>query len=129
MVDKEELAELLLYAVSVYRKHDLYAMSKDLQDEIIVKLNSYGVLNVSSIGAIVGVSKYRVERALEHEGWRSPTRGRLNPAHLTMLINCLANHDIPARWVELMTHDGTDISIIADLTNISEKTIRRRIDV
>lgn len=125
MADPVVLADLLVVAASIYRKQDFYSLDKELQDEAVQRLNGYGILSISSMGAIVGVSSYRVEKAIADMA-KPSTRGHLNPQHLTMLLFSLSSGDIAPRWVQEMTDEGTSVSVIAELTGISESTIRRR---
>jgi len=125
MHDPVKLADLLVVATSIYRKQDFYSLDKELQYEAVQKLNEYGILSISSMGAIVGVSTYRVERAIADMA-RPSARGHLNPQHLTMLLFALSSGDIAPRWVREMIEEGTSVSVIAELTRISESTIWRR---
>lgn len=120
-----DIANLLVIAKTIWRKRDLYALDKELQDDAVRRLHSYGVLSSSALGAVVGVSTYRVRKALDGLGMPE-ARGHLNPQHLTMLMFALSQGDMPARWINEMLEGGTSMSTIADLTEISERTLYRR---
>ena len=125
MPSAEELADLLVVSRAIWRKQDFLSLDKELQDDAVRRLHAYGVLSVSALGSLVGVSPYRVEKAIQ--GTIHPAaRGHLNPSHLTMLIYGLSVGDVPPRWVETMTTGGTSLSTIVQLTGISESTLRRR---
>lgn len=125
MTDKDTLAELITLAGAAYRKRDLLSLDRDWQDEKIRQLNRFGVLSIGAIASILGVSLYRVRKALGPRT-RSSLRGQLNPAHLSMLGYALSAADISPEWVHEMTEHGTSISTISDLTQISEATLYRR---
>lgn len=125
MHDTEKIADLLIVAKTVWRQRDILGLDKELQDTALKRLNAYGVLSISALGALVGVSNYRVKKAIA--GMRQPeARGHLNPGHISMLLFALSQGDIPPRWIEEMLDGGTSISTIADLTGVSESTIYRR---
>ena len=124
-INEDTLADLLVVATAAYRKRDVAALDRDWQYDQVRKLNSYGVLSIAAISAILAISSYHVEKALGNAP-RPSLRGHLNPAHLTMLSYALSQGDISSRWVREMTENGTSISTISDLTGISEATLYRR---
>ena len=121
----EQLADLMVIAKSIYRRRAIIGLEKDTQDSAARKLNALGVLSLSAISSIVGMSNYRVEKALSGQA-KPTTRGHLNPAHLTMLLYTLSTKNLPDVWAEEMLEGGTSASTIADLTGVSESTIYRR---
>lgn len=126
MSKAEELAELMVKARSIFDRQDVLSLDKESQDEACRELNT-GVLSLSAIGAVVGVTQYRVEKAIA--GMPRPTnRGHLNPAHLTWLAYGLSKGDVKGFWVRAMLDGGTSMSTIGDLTMISEATLYRRRD-
>lgn len=125
MFDRNTLADLIVIALSIYRKRDVLAFDPDAQDDAIRRLNEYCILSSAAIASILAVSHYRVRRATA--GMPVPVaRGHLNPSHLTMLLHGLSNGDIPARWLDQMIDEGTGISTISDLTAIPESTLYRK---
>lgn len=120
-----DLADLLVVARSIWRKRDLLGLDKEMQDDAVRRLHKYGVLSITALGSIVGVTPYRVRKAIA--GMSIPeARGHLNPAHLTMLLFALSQDDMQPRWVRMMIDEGTSISTISELTGISRSTLNRR---
>lgn len=119
------LADLLVLAKSTYGRREILGLDKEMQDDAVRRLHNHGaVLSVSALGSVVGVSPYRVKKAI---GLPLPeARGHLNPQHISMLLFALSLGDLPPRWVEEMLTGGTSASTITDLTGISESTIYRR---
>lgn len=126
MPETLELAELMTKARSIYDRQNILSLDKESQDRACRELNT-GVLSLVAIAAVVGVTVYRVERAIE--GMPRPTsRGHLNPAHLTWLAYGLSKGDVKGFWVRAMLDGGTSISTITDLTQIPTTTLYRRRD-
>lgn len=87
-------------------------------------LNAYGVLSLSAIASVVGVSMYKAEKYLE--GMDIPTtRGHLNPEHLSMLMYAHSSGKISKLWLDEILENGTSLITVSQLTNISEATLRR----
>lgn len=126
MSKETELAELMIKARSFYDRQNIISLDKESQDEACRELNT-GVLSLAAISAVVGVSPYRVEKAIRGMP-RPTTRGHLNPAHLSWLAYGLSKGDVKGFWVRAMLDDGTSLSTISDLTLISEATLYRRRD-
>lgn len=126
MSRETELAELMVKARSIFDRQNVLSLDKDSQDEACRELNT-GVLSLSAIGAVVGVSQYRVEKAIAGQP-RPLTRGHLNPAHITWLAYGLSHGDVKGFWVRAMLEGGTSMSTIEDLTLISKATLYRRRD-
>lgn len=124
MRSADELADLIVKAAAFYQKQEFLSLDKSQQNEACRELNT-GVLSLAAIAAVVGVSTYRVEKAIEGMP-RPTTRGYLNPAHLTWLGYGLSNGDIKDFWLHAMLDGGTSLSTISDLTLISEATLYRR---
>lgn len=122
--DLTELADLLVQASAAYYRRDVLALEPDLQGEKCRLLNSYGVLSLGAIGAILGISAYKVEQHLEDHP-KPKSRGTLNPKHLSMLAYSLSKQRINDLWLQTMIDGGTTISTIRDLTGIPEPTLRR----
>jgi hypothetical protein len=124
-MDNDTLADLLVVAKSIYDKQEFLSLEKGLQDEAVRRLNAYGVLSLAAIGAVVGVSTYRVEQALV--GAEKPiSRGRLNPAHISMLSYMLSLGTANRAWINKMLEEGTSASTITELTGVSRSTIYRK---
>lgn len=129
MRDPDHLAELLALSAAIYRERSDHATFDSLIDvERCQRLNAYCVLSLAAISAIVGVSKYKVEKYTNGQN-RPATRGRLNPNHLAMLAYMLSDGKVRHEWLAKMLSEGTSISTISDLTNISEATLYRRKNV
>ena len=124
-----EQARLIATAKGFYHKQGTLAFEKSAQDDACRTLNSYGLLSVQAIGAIVGVSSYRVRKALEFE--KAPTaRGQLNPHHLLDLGYLLA-YGIQAQdgaWLRNIVNGGTSVATIHTLTNIPTSALYRRLN-
>lgn len=126
MSRETELAELMVKARSIHDRQTVLSLDKDSQDEACRELNT-GVLSLTAIAAVVGVSQYRVEKAIR--GMPRPlTRGHLNPEHLPWLAYGLSQGDVKGFWVRAMLDGGTSMSTIEDLTLISKTTLYRRRD-
>lgn len=124
-VDRNELADLLAHAASDFGKQDVLSLDPEVQRERCRKLNSYGVLSLSALAAIYGISAYKVEKWIKGQP-RPKSRGTLNPHHIPQLGYALSLGHINTLWLNQMLSGGTSISTIADLTGISEATLYRR---
>lgn len=122
MLSKDELAQLIAAARGAAIMH--YKMTPAEIDNKIVELNRPGLLSVSALAALLGVSNYRVETVLGSD--RPTTRGKLNPAHLPWLSYMVSSGKVNSIWLTEMLDGGTSISTISDLTGISEATLYRR---
>lgn len=98
--------------------------TKETEDADIRALNTYGVWSMSALASIVGVSMYRVEKALGPLA-KPSLRGHLNPRHLTMLQYLQASGKPNKQWIKQMVEEGTSVITIARLTGLSESTLRR----
>lgn len=119
----ETTNDVLSTALSVYnrptRNLDKHADRDDCR-----RLNRFGVLSLSAIASVVGVSMYKAEKYLE--GMEIPTtRGHLNPEHLTMLMYAHSSGKVSKLWLDEMLENGTSLITVSSLTNISESTLRR----
>lgn len=123
MPDKNELAELIVLARGAYLNQE--KLSPAEIDTYCTQLNAYGVLSISAIASLLGVTFYRVEKALEGQS-RPEKRGQLNPAHLPWLAYMLSLGKVNDLWLNLMLKAGTSLSTVSDLTGISEATLYRR---
>jgi hypothetical protein len=124
-VNKTEVAELLALAAGSFNRRSTLALDSTLQAERCRRLNAYGILSVSALGAILNMSVYKVEKATIGQE-RPKARGHLNPKHLPMLGYMLSSGKVNKQWLKLMLDEGTSISTISDLTGISEATLYRR---
>lgn len=123
MPDKNELAELIVLARGAFINREKLTVAE--VDTYCRNLNAYGVLSISAIASLLGVSFYRVEKALEGHP-RPDKRGQLNPAHLPWLGYMLSLGKVNDLWLNTMLKDGTSLSTVSDLTAISEATLYRR---
>lgn len=119
----ETTNDVLSQALAVYnrptRNLDKEADKKDCRS-----LNKYGVLSLSAIASVVGISMYKAEKYLE--GMEIPTtRGHLNPEHLTMLMYAHSSGKISKLWLDECLDNGTSLITVSSLTQISESTLRR----
>lgn len=119
----ETTNDVLSTALSVYnrptRNLDKHADRDDAR-----RLNKFGVLSLSAIASVVGISMYKAEKYLE--GMEIPTtRGHLNPEHLTMLMYAHSSGKISKLWLDEVLSNGTSLITVSTLTNISESTLRR----
>lgn len=123
----EYRADFLAVAAGIYNTRGILALSKESQDAACRRLHGYRLLSYQSIGAIVGVSVYRVQQATK--GMISPlTQGHLNPQHLGYLAYLLAAGKVHnSDWIKTMVSGGTNVATIVDLTGISRSTINRRL--
>lgn len=125
MTDPDILADLLVRAMSCYNRRNVWGLDVIVQYEKIRMLNEYGILSLPALCAIFDTSSYHVERALR--GMPRPTaRGQLNPRHIPWLAYMLSNGKVRDEWLKLMLKEGTSLSTISELTNISESTLHRR---
>lgn len=124
-MDKEVVADLLAVASGIHARAAILTLNRDKQRDACVQLNLYGILSLSAIGSIVGISKYRVETAIGKMK-RPRARGHLNPRHLPWLGYMLSSGKVNDYWLNEMLNNGTSLSTIADLTGISESTLNRR---
>jgi len=115
--------EAMTEALTIYNRATRN-FSKEVEDDSIRKLNTYGVWSMSALASIVGVSMYRVEKALGRNA-KPSLRGHLNPRHLTMLQYMQASTKANKAWVKQMLDEGTSLITIARLTGLSESTLRR----
>lgn len=98
--------------------------AKEVEDTAARDLNSYQVLSLSAMSSIIGISMYRIEKAISQQS-TPVSRGHLNPAHLSMLKYMRASGKANRHWIKEMTGGGTSVITIAMLTGLSESTIRR----
>lgn len=127
MLDKNELAMLIVLARGAYLNKERLTDAEI--DALCTQFNASGVLSISAIASLLGVSFYRVDKALEGQP-RPDKRGQLNPAHLPWLGYMLSLGKVNDLWLISMLSDGTSLSTVSDLTLISEATLyRRRKDV
>lgn len=118
-----ELAALLVKCAAVYFDRRTLQHSKSVFEETVKELDSYGVLSLRAIAAIVGVESATVRRIVGAKSGR--LRGMLNPAYLGYIGLLLSQKKlVPELYEELLAH-GTSISTIANLTNVSEATLYR----
>lgn len=123
MTDRNELAQLIAKARGAGIL--VHKMTEAEKDDKIAELNSYGVLSISALASVLGVSHYRIERVIG-KGNHPTTRGNLNPAHLPWLGYMVSSGKVNPVWLEAMLTEGTSLSTISDLTGISEATLYRR---
>lgn len=87
-------------------------------------LNAPGVLSAQAMASVLGITEWRVRVEL---GSATPkVRGKLNPAHLSILAYALSNEFINDTMLGLLLEDGTSLITIARLTGIPERTLRRQ---
>ena len=123
MFESDELADLMAAALTIYNDKTRN-FTRAHEDEASRKLNAFGVLSLSSIASIVGVSVYRVEKAIVGQP-RPEVRGNLNPAHLSMLLYLRSLGKPNRAWIKQLTSEGTSMITIARLTSIPESTLWR----
>ncbi len=123
----EERLRLLMAAKSAYQNRLFNELDKSLQVAAVRKLNSFGVLSIAAIAAVVGTTKSRVRKAVGPN--RPEARGKLNPAHLDYLTYLLTgSRKAATEWIKDMVEHGTSVNTIADLTLMSRTTIYRRLN-
>jgi AraC-like DNA-binding protein len=125
MRETHELADLLAKAMATYNRRDTLALDPASLRKRCRMLNEPGVLSLGAIATIVGISMFRVEQAISGMP-RPKARGHLNPRHIPLLSYTLSLGKINKDWLEQMVAEGTSLSTIASLTNISESTLYRR---
>jgi len=119
----DKLADLLAVAKGIYDSRSRN-LTRDTENRNARRLNEYGILSLSAIASVCGISTYRVEKAIA--GQQRPTvRGNLNPAHLSMLMYLRSLGKPNRAWVRQLHNEGTSIISIARLTGISESTLWR----
>lgn len=124
MTERHDLADLLAKAMATYNRRDTLALDPGSQKARVQMLNEPGVLSISALSAIVGMSTYMVETMIGSN--RPKSRGKLNPRHIPYLSYMLSARKVNDDWLHEMINGGTSISTIADLTGISEATLHRR---
>lgn len=123
-MDKNDLAAFIAYVAGIYQRKDTNTLDLETMEERCRKINAYGILSLSAIGAVIGCSAYRVDKAIV--GMRKPTnRGKLNPQHLSMLAYMLSTGKINDLWLGVFLEEGTSLSTVSELTGISESTLQR----
>lgn len=119
----ETTNNVLSKALAVYNR-PTRNLDKEADRQDCRALNKYGVLSLSAIASVVGISMYKAEKYLS--GMEIPTtRGHLNPEHLTMLMFAHSSGKVSKLWLDEMLDGGTSLITVASLTNISESTLRR----
>jgi len=123
-MDKDELAAFLALISGIHQRIETNNLDPGVRGERCRRINAYGILSLSAIGAIIGCSSWQVEQAIV--GMKRPTtRGKLNPKHLSMLAYALSTGKIKDTWLTLFLEEGTSLSTVSDLTGISEATLHR----
>lgn len=117
-------AELLALAAGLYSRKDVLDFDPEWRGAEIRKLHAYGLLSLSAMAEIVGTTVYRVEQAI-HTLPRPEQRGKLNPAHLSLLAYSIRFGRVNKEWLESMLEEGTSLSTIVELTGISRSTLSR----
>lgn len=119
----ETTNNVLSKALAVYNR-PTRNLDKEADRQDCRALNAYGVLSLSAIASVVGISMYKAEKYLA--GMEVPTtRGHLNPEHLTMLMYAHSSGKVSKLWLDEMLDGGTSLITVSSLTNISESTLRR----
>jgi len=119
----DELALYLTKAAAIYYDRRHLALAVPAQNDAIRELDEPKVLSVQAISAIVGCGEARVRKVLGGDTRRA--RGKLNPDHLTMIGYLLSQGRVNRVLVGTMLNNGTSLSTIASLTNISQATLYR----
>jgi hypothetical protein len=120
MID-DELALFLTKAAAIYYDRRHLALVPQARDEAIRALDVPKLLSKQAISAIVGCGETHVGKVL---GGARP-RGKLNPDHLSMLGYVLSQGRASQALIKEMTDNGTSLSMIAALTNVSQATLYR----
>lgn len=122
------LTELIIDAKNTWLRSPVLALDKAEQHAAIRKLNKPRVLSVRAIAAITGSTVYAVKKAIG-TGSHPEARGALNPQHLAKLGLVLAGtEEATPGLIKALVHEGTSVSTISDLTNISRSTLYRRLE-
>lgn len=122
--DKSELAAFIALLAGIYQRQETLTLDAGMRGERCRQINSYGILSLSAIGAVIGCSAWQVERSII--GMKRPTaRGKLNPQHLSMLAYVLSAGKIKTSWLHIFLEEGTSLSTVSDLTGIAESTLHR----
>lgn len=122
-IPSDPVADLLATALSIYQSKTRN-FSRDHEDDSARRLNAYGLLSLAGIASVVGISTYRVEKAIVGQK-RPEVRGNLNPAHLTMLMYLRSLGKPNKAWVKQLVNEGTSVITIARLTGIPQATLFR----
>lgn len=122
-METDQLADLMATALAIYNDKTRN-FSRDHENAAARRLNAYGVLSLASIGSVIGISAYRVEKAIVGQA-RPEVRGNLNPAHLSMLLYLRSLGKPNRAWIRQLVNEGTSLITISRLTGIPESTLRR----
>lgn len=121
MYSRDDLARFIAMCRGAALSH--HRMTDGEVDQTIRTLNAWGLLSTSALARLLGVSSYHVEHVVGTSTTRP--RGKLNPNHLPWLGYMVSSGKVNPIWLELMLDEGTSLSTISDLTDISESTLHR----
>ena len=119
----DELAVFLTKAAAIYYDRRSLLLAPQLMDDAIRELAAPNLLSTQAISAIVGAKESRVARVLGTDARRP--RGKLNPSHISMMGYVLSLGRVNQVLVNLMLNNGTSLSTISALTNVSQATLYR----
>lgn len=122
-MNENQLAEFLTKAVAIYNDRRSLRLAPELMTDAIRALDAPKVLSVRAIAAIVGAEYHTVVEVIGRDAKRP--RGKLNPAHIPTLGYLLSMKKTFGQEVSFMLKDGTSMSMMATLTNISPATLYR----